>query len=200
TPRSTTRSSCDSWPAIASMHDREGPVNGQRGNTSRALSRGSAGLVAALAVGLLLTACAPAAAPAPPSAPPAPPAPPAPRPAARASAGAAGEWGAEWDRAAAAAKQEGKIAIAGPAIPAAREAVLTFQKAYPQISVEYSGMQASDLANRLVPERQVGQYLWDVGVAGGLPPPGLDAPGFVAPFLAYLIFPPVGGSHRLVGG
>jgi iron(III) transport system substrate-binding protein len=178
-------------------------VNGQRGTTSRALSRGSAGLVAALAVGLLLTACAPAASPAPASAPAAPPAPasaPAAPPAASPNAPGAGDWRAQWDRTVAAAKQEGKIAIAGPAIPAAREALLAFQKAYPQISVEYSGMQASDLANRLVPERQVGQYLWDVVVAGGIPASGLNAPGLLDPFLPNLILPEVLDDSVWLGG
>src|SRR5262249_53259060 len=123
------------------MQDREGRVNGQRGATSRALSRGSAGLVAALAVGLLLTACAPAGSRPPAAARAAPPAARAAQRAAPASSASGNDWRAEWDRTVAAAKPEGKIAIAGPAIPAAREALLAFQKAYPQISVEYSGMQ-----------------------------------------------------------
>src|SRR5262245_53383818 len=121
------------------MRDREGRVNGQRGTTARARSRVPAGpacLIAALAGGLLLTACGPAASPAPASAPAAPPAAqpaaPAAPAAAPASTASAGDWRAEWDKTVAAARQEGKIAIAGPAIPAAREAVLTFQKAYPQ--------------------------------------------------------------------
>src|SRR4051812_3083675 len=99
---------------------------------------------AVLIVALVLVACsqpagpagapapAPAAAPAPASAPP-----------------AGGAAGAEWDRAVEAAKQEGRIVIAGPPGESWRAALSSFQNDYPGIAVDYNGFNSRDFFPRL---------------------------------------------------
>jgi len=74
---------------------------------------------------------------------------------------------AEWEKTLAAAKKEGKITLAGPPGQAYRDALVGFQKAYPEIQVEYVGMQGRDFAPRIMQERRANQYLWDLAVGGG---------------------------------
>ena len=82
------------------------------------------------------------------------------KPAARA------DWKAEWDKVVAAAKKEGKVAVAGPPGEAYRDALTAFQKAYPNVKVEYFGSTGSKFAPRALAERRSGQYLWDVHIGG----------------------------------
>ena len=74
---------------------------------------------------------------------------------------------AEWKKTLAAAKTQGKVMVAGPPGETYREALTAFQKAYPGIQVDYVGTQGRDFAPRIMQERRVGQYLWDVNVGGG---------------------------------
>jgi len=74
---------------------------------------------------------------------------------------------AEWEKTLAAAKTQGKVMVAGPPGETYREALTAFQKAYPGIQVDYVGTQGRDFAPRIMQERRVGQYLWDVNVGGG---------------------------------
>jgi iron(III) transport system substrate-binding protein len=134
-------------------------------------------LIALLIVLLLaLVACgpsasAPAAAPAKPAAqapaqPPAAQSKPA-QPAAPAQAEPAGaKWQQDWDALLAAARREGKVAIAGAPGNDYRAAVLEFQNKYPGIQVEYQGLSARDMQTRFNQERRADQYLWDVIING----------------------------------
>ena len=73
---------------------------------------------------------------------------------------------AEWDALVAAAKREGKVAIAGAPGSGYREAVMEFRTRYPEIQVEYQGFNARDMQVRFLGEREVGQYLWDIIING----------------------------------
>ena len=72
----------------------------------------------------------------------------------------------EWDRTLAAARQEGKVTVVGPPGQVYRDALMEFQRAYPEIAIEYSALSGRDFAPRVLAERQAGQYLWDVHVGG----------------------------------
>src|SRR5688572_16721060 len=99
--------------------------------------------VAALgAAGTALGACAPAAAPAKPPAQPTAPAKPAVAAATAAPARAA--WEQEWERVLAAARQEGVVVVAGPPGDLYRQALVAFEKTYPDIKVEYTGASGRD--------------------------------------------------------
>ena len=70
----------------------------------------------------------------------------------------------EWERVVAAAKREGKVAIAGPAGPAVRQGMTEpFEKKY-GISVEYLPMRGPEFVEKVRAERGAGQYLWDIYV------------------------------------
>jgi len=81
---------------------------------------------------------------------------------------AGADWKAEWDVVLAAAKKEGKVVVAGGAGPGYRKAVDEFQKAYPDIKLEYTGGSAGNVhAPKILAERQAGLYLWDVFQGAG---------------------------------
>jgi len=76
-------------------------------------------------------------------------------------------WKVEWEKTLAAAKKEGKVVIAGPPGQTYRDALVAFQKTYPEIQVDYVGTQGRDFAQRIMQERRAGQYLWDLNIGGG---------------------------------
>jgi iron(III) transport system substrate-binding protein len=65
-----------------------------------------------------------------------------------------------------AAKKEGAITIAGPPQGAERSVLLTFQKAYPDIRMQYIGLVNSSFISRTITERNGGIYTWDVFIGG----------------------------------
>jgi len=82
-----------------------------------------------------------------------------------AAAPAAGD--AEWNKTVAAAKKEAKIVIIGPSGSDVRDAyTLGFQKKYPEIEVDFSGMRGAEVAPKLLAELKANQYLTDIAVAG----------------------------------
>jgi ABC-type glycerol-3-phosphate transport system substrate-binding protein len=73
----------------------------------------------------------------------------------------------DWDQIIAAAKREGKIALIGP--PGAEvPAALThgFQKKYPEIQVEFSGLTTQQATTRLRTELAAGVYQADIFITG----------------------------------
>jgi len=72
-----------------------------------------------------------------------------------------------WDKTVAAAKKEGKIVIVGPLGADVRDAyTIGFQKKYPEIQVDFSGMRGAEVAPKLLAELRAQQYLTDIAVAG----------------------------------
>lgn len=76
-------------------------------------------------------------------------------------------WQAEWERTVAAAKQEGRVVVAGPPGDAFREASVAFEKTYPDIKVDYTGLSSGrEFIPKVLAERRSGLFLWDVHVGG----------------------------------
>ena len=73
-------------------------------------------------------------------------------------------WQAEWDRTLAAAKQEGRIVVAGPPGEAWRRVLMSFEAEFPEIEVDYTASTTDDFFSRLRQERQSGVFAWDVRV------------------------------------
>jgi iron(III) transport system substrate-binding protein len=84
-----------------------------------------------------------------------------------AAAAVDGAWAQQsWQELVRAAETEGKVVVIGPPIAPHRETIQQFQKAFPKIALEYSGMTASESEPRLRAERKAGVYNWDVIVSG----------------------------------
>jgi iron(III) transport system substrate-binding protein len=144
----------------------DGDLDARRRAWSRRGFLRAAGLGAA---GAAVAACAPSAAPAPAPAKPAvaPPTPPttagqAPAPVLPAQAA----WVEEWERVLAAAKREGVVVVAGPPGDLYRQALVAFEKSFPDIKAEFTGASGRDLGPKLIAERDAGQYLLDIHVGG----------------------------------
>lgn len=175
----------------------------------RGLSRRVLGVLAI--VGLLAAACTPAAAPTPTAVPAKPTVAPA-KPTATVSAAkpaetavpsakpasgqaakpdATANWKSEWDKTVAAAKQEGKVVVAGGPGEMYRKASMPFQTAYPDIQLEFAGMQAPEFPPKVAAERSGGQFLWDVYLIGWKTPLNLMPRGILDPLKPALILPDV---------
>jgi iron(III) transport system substrate-binding protein len=118
-----------------------------------------------------------------------------------AAASPAGDWQKQWDDVVAAAKQEKKVVVSGPASPLWRTALTDFQKDDPDIEVEYNGGDSRDFWPRLEQERKGGQYPGDVRIGG--PDPQVFAAiqtGVLDPVRPLLILPEVNDESKWLGG
>jgi iron(III) transport system substrate-binding protein len=83
------------------------------------------------------------------------------------AASAPGAGDTAWSKTVAGAKKEGKVVIIGPSGSNVRDAyTLGFQKKYPEIQVDFSGMRGAEVAPKLLAELKANQYLTDIAVAG----------------------------------
>ena len=83
------------------------------------------------------------------------------------SAALAAQSSPSWQQVEAAAKKEGRISIIGPVGVRTRDALtLPFQKKYPEIEVDFQGMDASRIGPKLLPELAAGRNNTDVMIAG----------------------------------
>ncbi len=64
------------------------------------------------------------------------------------------------------AETEGTVVVAGPPIAPYRLSILEFQKAYPKIRLQYTGIADTDFEAKIKTERQAGLHLWDIRIAG----------------------------------
>lgn len=110
-------------------------------------------------------------------------------------------WKAEWEKTVAAAKKEGKVVVAGPPGEAYRQTMTAFIKAYPDIQLDFVGIQGRDFAPRIMQERRAGQFLWDINIGGAstmfntlIPAKVLD------PFQPVLILPDLLDNKTWRGG
>jgi ABC-type Fe3+ transport system substrate-binding protein len=107
----------------------------------------------------------------------------------------------EWERTLAAAKQEGKVSVVVAPGDTYRNALLGFQKAYPEISLELTGLRNTEWLPRVTAERQAGQYVWDVLVGStGAPSPTLKAQGVFDPLRPNLLLDEVLDDSKWYGG
>ena len=73
----------------------------------------------------------------------------------------------DWNKTIAAAKKEARVVIIGPSGSDVRDAyTIGFQKKYPEIEVDFSGMRGAEVAPKLLAELKAKQYLTDIAVAG----------------------------------
>jgi iron(III) transport system substrate-binding protein len=71
-----------------------------------------------------------------------------------------------WDDVLAAARKEGKVVVAGPPGTSYRDAMRVFEQRFPDIRLEFQGLNPVDFVVRFQKEREAGQYLWDVYITG----------------------------------
>ena len=107
----------------------------------------------------------------------------------------------EWKKVVEAARKEGKVVMtADPSEFYRKVFVLPFEKKYPEIKIEYTGMNGRDFRPRLLQERKVGQYLWDVRVSGINPETyDMKDEGFFDP-VRPLIIPEIADDSKWHGG
>jgi len=76
-------------------------------------------------------------------------------------------WQKKWDQTLAQAKKEGKVVVLGPPGDQIREAITKgFAKAFPDITIEFSGARGGELATRVKAERDAGIFSVDVLING----------------------------------
>jgi len=76
-------------------------------------------------------------------------------------------WQAEWDKLIQAANKEGEVVIFAQAEPVTRNNLIEgFNKTFPGIKVEYTGMGGSAIAARITAERRAGLYTVDLDIHG----------------------------------
>lgn len=166
------------------------------------------GVVLALLLVLALVACNPA-----PNLTPASNSPPAPAPAAvptpaansnesQPTAPVAGAgWRDEWDRTVASARSEGTVVVVGSLGDAHRAAASAFQRAYPDIRVEFTGAVTRQYALQLLEERRRGQYRLDVFMGAAMEVyDGLVPGGAFDPLRPALLVPEVLDDSKWHGG
>src|SRR5919112_3789192 len=83
-----------------------------------------------------------------------------------AAAAQSSHWKASWDAMLAAARQEGKVVVAGPPSQELRRTLPAAFKARYGITLDYMGGRSTELAPRLRTERQAGIHSLDVVFAG----------------------------------
>ena len=76
-------------------------------------------------------------------------------------------WQQKWDSAVKQAKTEGKVVVMGPPGDRIRDAITqNFAKAFPDISLEFSGARGGELATKIKAERDAGIYSVDIVISG----------------------------------
>jgi hypothetical protein len=76
-------------------------------------------------------------------------------------------WQQKWDAALKQEKSEGKVVVMGPPGERIRDAITqNFAKAFPDISLEFSGARGGELATKIKAERDAGIYSVDVLISG----------------------------------
>lgn len=106
----------------------------------------------------------------------------------------------EWDDIVAAAKKEGKIVIAGDPTEAWRKSLVDlFQEDYPEIKVEYTGINGRDFYPRVKQERELGKHLWDLRTGGVTSLYAAKKDGFLEP-IRPMLRPEIADESKWIGG
>jgi iron(III) transport system substrate-binding protein len=111
-------------------------------------------------------------------------------------------WQADWAKTLAAAKQEGELVIAAPSGRGWRDFLTEhFHKRFPEVTVKITPFAGRDFWPRLLKEREVGQFLWDMRVGGSDNNTHvLKAQGMFAPMRDQLVLPEVVDDAAWYGG
>jgi iron(III) transport system substrate-binding protein len=76
-------------------------------------------------------------------------------------------WQKKWDTALAQAKKEGKVVVLGPPGDGIRDAITQgFTKAFPEVTIEFSGGRGGEMATKIKAERDAGLYSVDIVING----------------------------------
>ena len=114
---------------------------------------------------------------------------------------AAQGWQQEWDRTVAAAKKEGALTMSIPPGREWRDQMMEFQKLYPDIKLDAQGFNSRDFWPRVVKERELGHYLWDLRVGGAdTNVYNFKTAGNMAPIRPLLLLPEVTDDSKWTGG
>jgi len=120
-----------------------------------------------------------------------------------AAAGPAPALASEWDNVVAAAKKEGKVVVAqggGSGSEIRRLFSEGFHEKYPQIDVDLTVAGGRSIAPRVLTERRVGKYLWDVYMGGITTAATILLPaGVFDPMKPALLLPEVGDVNQWFG-
>jgi iron(III) transport system substrate-binding protein len=111
-------------------------------------------------------------------------------------------WRQEWARTVEAANREGHVDVAGPSGRGWRDFLTQrFQRDYPGITLKLTAFAGRDFWPRLIKEREVGQYLWDLRVGGSDDNTHvLKAQGVFDPIRERLLLPEVVDGDNWHGG
>lgn len=111
------------------------------------------------------------------------------------------DWKQQWDAAVAGAKKERELIISAPSGRVWRDALMEFQKTYPEVELKLTAAASREFWPRVLKEHEVGQYLWDLRVGG---PDNLSynmkARGELDPIRQLLILPEVVDDNLWYGG
>lgn len=100
-------------------------------------------------------------------------------------------WEAQWDKILKEARKEGMVSFYGPPIADTRKAFIEgFQKAYPGITLDYTGRRGSETAAKIQAENRAGLYIADL-YGGGTTTGLLSIKPFAVPIKPYIILPEV---------
>ncbi len=97
----------------------------------------------------------------------------------------------EWEKTVAAAKHEGKVVVLGPQGNETRDALVEgFQRKYPEIKVEHSGITSASLPPKLLAEQKAKRYSVDLLVQGtGSVVSGLLSVKAITPIKPFMVGP-----------
>ncbi len=107
---------------------------------------------------------------------------------------------AEWNKVVEAAKKEGRLVMSGdPSEEWRKSLVDMFVQEYPEIKVEYLGMNGRDFTPRIRRERELGQKLWDLLSGGTSTALEVKKEGFTVP-IRPLLLPEIADESKWIGG
>lgn len=111
-------------------------------------------------------------------------------------------WQKEWAKVLDAARKEGTVVVSGPPGPFQREAIVGgWEKAFPDIKIEWTGARGTQILPRVVRERESGLYNWDIVLASTDPTVFMLPPiKALAPIREALIAPDVFDDKKWNGG
>jgi iron(III) transport system substrate-binding protein len=107
----------------------------------------------------------------------------------------------DWDEVVAQAKKEGTVVVHGaPGVTFRAVEVTAFNKAYPDIKVQFSGVSGATEVPKVIRERQAGIFAWDIWIGGASGALGeLKDIGFFQP-LAPALRPDIRADDKWVEG
>ena len=108
----------------------------------------------------------------------------------------------DWEQVVAAAKKEGRVVIIGPQGTWTKGALtLEFNKKYPEIQVEFSGMRGSRVLPKMLNEHGARKFLTDIFIGGSTTAlTGLLPVGAIVPITPYLSGPNTKDPSKWRGG